>query len=383
MADGGSSATSAASLTTAATTTTEASTAAETLPVIDIAPFFGSDAAARASAAAEIATACKRHGFFYVRGHGVPAALVAELEALSRDWFARPVEEKRAIAMSRGGRAWRGSFQVGDELTSGKPDQKEGLYFGQELDAAHPAVVAGTPLHGPNQFPAAPARLRGAVLEYMDAVTRAGHALMEGISESLGLGAAYFADRYTRDPLVLFRIFNYPHLEGPPAGDTPSTADIQWSVGEHTDYGLLTILHFTSPGLQVRGRAGAWIDAPPIPGTFVCNLGDMLERLTRGLYKSTPHRVRNVGGADRLSFPLFFDPNWNAEMHPIHELWGATRGAGSEEGAGSAGDIDEAERDRRERWDHASVHDFSGKYGDYLLRKVGKVFPDLGAEVLP
>ena len=98
----------------------------------------------------------------------------------------------------------------------------------------------------------------------------------------------YFADRYTRDPLILFRIFNYPY--------SPDRAADQerWGVGEHTDYGVLTILRQDDTGgLQVKSRR-RWIDAPPIPGTFVCNIGDMLDRMTRGLYRSTPHRVRQL-----------------------------------------------------------------------------------------
>eukprot|EP01031_Cornospumella_fuschlensis_P002112 gene2112-2643_t len=90
----------------------------------------------------------------------------------------------------------------------------------------------------------------------------------------------------------------------------------------------------------------------------------MLDRMTRGLYRSTPHRVRlNTSGRDRISVPLFFDPHFFSTPAPIAGL-------------------PAAEDDRAKRWDGASVHDFSGTYGDYLLRKVGKVFPELGAAVL-
>jgi isopenicillin N synthase-like dioxygenase len=170
---------------------------------------------------------------------------------------------------------------------------------------------------------------------------------------SLGLDADYFKDRYTGDPLILFRIFNYPYVEG----------DAHWGVGEHTDYGLLTILKQDDcGGLQVKSRTG-WVDAPPVANSFVCNLGDMLDRMTRGLYRSTPHRVRNLARRDRLSFPFFFDPNFNAEVKAI-------------DGVDARGD------DWQERWDKASVHDFQGTYGEYLLSKVSKVFPDLRRQVL-
>jgi isopenicillin N synthase-like dioxygenase len=152
--------------------------------------------------------------------------------------------------------------------------------------------------------------------------------------------------------LTLFRIFNYP----PPSD--PSF----WGVGEHTDYGLLTILlQDDAGGLEVKSRS-RWIPAPPVPSSFVCNIGDMLDRMTRGLFRSTPHRVRNPAPRDRLSFPFFFDPNFFAKVRPI-ELTGQ----------------DLPPDDRDERWDRASVHAFEGTYGDYLLGKVGKVFPELRA----
>jgi isopenicillin N synthase-like dioxygenase len=255
----------------------------------------------------------------------------------------------------RGGRAWRGYFRVGDELTSGKPDQKEGLYFGAELAADDPRVLVGTPLHGPNLFPAEPEGFREAVLEYMAALTGLGHRLIAGLALSLDLEESYFADHGTAEPLTLFRIFNYP----PPADPT------LWGVGEHTDYGLLTILlQDDAGGLEVKSRS-RWVSAPPVPGSFVCNIGDMLDRMAGGLYRSTPHRVRNPAPCDRLSFPFFFDPNFVAHVRPI-ELAGR--------------EIPPDDRD--ERWDKASVHAFEGTYGDYLLAKVGKVFPQLRAAVL-
>jgi isopenicillin N synthase-like dioxygenase len=324
----------------------------ETLPVIDVAPLLAADDAARRRVAEEIGAACRDTGFFYATGHGVDPA---RLDGLAREFFALPEAEKMQIAMARGGRAWRGFFPVGGELTSGAPDRKEGIYFGSELPADDPRVVAGLPLHGANQFPARPPGMREAVLAYLDANTRAAHAILEGIALSLGLEAQYFREHYTGDPTILFRIFHYPP-------DVPGSA--QWGVGEHTDYGLLTLLaQDDAGGLQVKTQRG-WIEAPPIAGTMVCNIGDMLDRLTGGLYRSTPHRAKNTSGRGRLSFPFFFDPGWNAQIVPLPER--AAR----------------VTDDRETRWDRESVHAFSGTYGEYLLGKVGKVFPDLKREVI-
>ncbi len=326
------------------------------VPVIDVRP-LRSTTEAHHEVAAQIRDACRESGFFYVSGHGVEEGLQQRLEELSRQFFAQDEQAKLRIGMAQGGRAWRGYFPVGGELTSGQPDIKEGIYFGQELSRKHPLVQAGTPMHGPNLFPSDIPLFRETVLEYMAALTRLGHTLMAGIALSLGLNETYFADRYTSNPLLLFRIFNYP----PPA--PPSDPESVFGVGEHTDYGLLTILkQDLSGGLEVKIK-GQWVAAPPLPNTFVCNIGDMLDRMTGGRYLSTPHRVRNISGRNRLSFAFFFDPNFQAEVRPI-------------EGITAIHD------NRTERWDQASVHEFSGTYGDYLLGKVARVFPQLRQDVL-
>ena len=106
------------------------------LPVIDVGPLAGrGPAPARGAVAEEIQAACRERGFFYVTGHGVPADLLDQLADASAGFFALPLADKLEIAMERGGRAWRGYFPVGAELTSGRPDRKEGLYFGAELPA--------------------------------------------------------------------------------------------------------------------------------------------------------------------------------------------------------------------------------------------------------
>jgi isopenicillin N synthase-like dioxygenase len=322
------------------------------VPEVDVGPFVAdSGDEQRAAAAAAIDAACREIGFFSIVGHGVDGALRTRLDALAREFFALDTREKAEIAMRHGGRAWRGWFPVGGELTSGIPDEKEGIYFGRELGPDDARVRAGVPLHGPNLFPRRPAGLREAVLEYLDALTVLGHAVMRGIALALGLPADWFARALTGDPTILFRIFHYPPSDG------------AWGVREHTDYGLLTmLLQDGTGGLQVRSRSG-WIDVPPTADAFVCNIGDMLERMTRGRYRSTPHRVRNTSDRSRLSFPFFFDPGWDAEVRPVPAV-----------GDGAS--------DAEPRWDGANIHDVTGTYGDYLLAKVSKVFPALGVDVL-
>ena len=332
------------------------------LPVIDISTLLQrTDPALRQQVAKQIGEACRTQGFFYILGHGISAELQAALQEAAETFFALPQSEKMHIEMQQGGRAWRGYFPVGGELTSGQPDLKEGLYLGTELPDEDPRVRAHWPLHGANLWPVQPQALRQVVLDYMQATERAAHAVMEGVAMSLGLEQDWFTRHYTAVPTVLFRLFHYPPQ---PAGQA------QWGVGEYTDYGLLTLLlQDTVPGLQVRTPQG-WIDAPPLPGTLVCNIGDMLDRLTGGLYRSTPHRVLNASGRQRYSFPLFFDPDFSAKVTPLPQH--------------ARLDASQVAADRADRWDGNSVlAPFDGTYGDYLLGKVGKVFPQLQARVHP
>lgn len=318
------------------------------IPVVDLAQD-------KQKVAAAVRKACCESGFFYVVNHGVDESLQKRLEDLSQSFFMQDESSKMKIRMALGGKALRGYFPVGGELTSGKPDLKEGLYLGTELPADHPKVKAGVPLHGANLFPALPG-FKEAILQYMDAVTQLGHRLMEVIGLSLGLSADYFQKHYTQDPLILFRIFHYPPDPKPQSTES-------WGVGEHTDYGLLTILKQDNcGGLQVKSKS-RWVEAPAVPGSFVCNIGDMLDRMTAGLYRSTPHRVKNVSGRNRYSYPLFFDPGFDAEVKalPLAQV-----------------KLD----DRDERWDKASVHAFQGTYGDYVVSKVSKVFPELKQDLL-
>ncbi len=257
----------------------------------------------------------------------------------------------RLIALAHGGTAWRGWFPLGDELTSGIADVKEGFYVGREM------APSPLPLHGPNLWPIDVPELQPTVAAWMQAMEELGQRTLAAMAVGLGFDDDWFRSGITDDPTVLFRIFRYPpHPDG--AGD-------RWGVGEHTDYGLLTLLaHDGTPGLEVNVR-GTWVDVDPDPELIVCNLGDMLDRLTLGRYRSTAHRVRNTAGHDRISLPFFLDPNWDTLVQPlpIDDAWAAPL-------------------ERSERWDSADLATVDGPYGDWLLAKVRKVFPNLADAVL-
>jgi isopenicillin N synthase-like dioxygenase len=320
------------------------------LPVIDLAVC---NALEPAAAAHLLDAAASEYGFFYIIGHGIAQRGIDSLIAQSRTFFSLEVSAKERIHMSLGGRAWRGWFPVGGELTSGRPDLKEGVYFGEEVDESDPRVRAGLPLHGRNLFPDLPG-FRDAVLEYMGHQAVLGQRVMALLGLGLGLPADWFATRYTSQPTILFRIFHYP--------PSRASADAEpQGVGEHTDYGLLTLLYQDDVGgLQVKHESG-WIDVPHVPGSFVVNVGDMLERLTSGRYRSALHRVINRSRRSRISMPFFFDPQFDAQLRPLEGL----RPAVSRSGLIA-------------RWDGLDLRDLRGTYGDYLIAKVSKVFPELG-----
>ena len=337
------------------------------IPVVDLAPLLDPDASPSdmTSAATAIDEACRKIGFFAITGHGVGPDLQDRLEAASHAFFRRPEASKSEIAMANAGSAWRGWFPVGGELTSGVPDRKEGIYFGLEHAADHARVESATPLHGRNQFPTEPAEFGPLVLEWLAAMRPVADAVMSGIALGLGLPATWFAEQLTADPTVLLRIFHYPPSDRTAGDRTAGDRTVgEWGVGEHTDYGLLTLLaQDRHGGLQVKGLDGSWIDVDPEPEVLICNLGDMLERLTAGRYRSTPHRVRNVSGESRLSFPYFFDPSWDATVPTLPST------------------TDAAPHD--DRWDGADVLAWEGTYGSYLSAKVARVFPDLFGTISP
>ena len=312
------------------------------LPVIDL---------ASTSAPTEIDAACRQFGFFAIRNHGVSNELREAVLRVAIEFFARSDDEKANVALARGGSAWRGWFPLGGELTSGVPDLKEGYYFGRDLPAET------RPMHGPNIWPAEPALLRPLVAQWMDTMEPLAQRVLSLMARGLGLPPQFFSDGLTADPTPLFRIFRYPP-------HPPDSAD-RWGVAEHSDYGLLTLLaHDGRGGLQVK-VGDQWIDAPHDPQLIICNLGDMLDRLTGGRYRSTPHRARNDSKNDRYSLPYFLDPGWDAVIEAIEldDEW-----------------VTPEDADRR--WDRANLRELDGTYGDWLKTKVSKVFPDLAEAVI-
>ena len=273
------------------------------LDVIDVTGLDTEEPAAVRRVATALGGACRETGFFYIRGHGVPDALLSGIFDCSAAFFASPDAEKQALAitLSPHNRGYVG--MASERLNLSQTDQKEAFNIGLDLPNSDPEVLAGKPFRGANLWPQTPG-FRTTALAYFDALCRLGRNLHLAIAADLDLPPAFFTDKFDR-PMATLRLLHYPP-RNPECSDLPG-------AGEHTDYGSLTILLTDRVGgLQVRRRDGAWIDAPTIPGAFICNIGDCLMRWSNDTYVSTPHRVTSPPGQDRFSVAFFFDPNPDA-----------------------------------------------------------------------
>ncbi len=253
--------------------------------------------------AADLGVACRETGFFLLKGHGVPEALIAETFAAGDTFFALPEPEKARLDIRANGsnRGWArlGSENLDD--TTDQVDQKEAFNVGWDLAADDPRVIAGEPFRAPNIWPDLPG-FRDTMLTYFAAVHALGVALHRAIARDLGLDERHFEAAFDA-PLATLRLLRYPPARGA-AGEI--------GAGAHSDYGSITLLMTDGePGLQVRPRGGDWIDVPHTPGAYTVNIGDCLMRWSNDTYVSTPHRVRPPARL-RRSIAFFLDPNPDA-----------------------------------------------------------------------
>ncbi|KGJ77543.1 oxidoreductase [Cryobacterium roopkundense] len=288
------------------------SPASVTLPVLDLSRLDG-DAADAAAFRVELREATHNYGFFYLTGHGVPAELIERVMRTARNFFALPEDAKMAIENLQSPH-FRGYTRVGGELTKGVIDWREQIDIGPERPAVAESVE--TPdymrLEGPNQWPATLPELRDVMTQWREELGAVALRLMQAWAISLGADEHVFDAAFADKPFTLIKIVRYPGKSDP----TP-----RQGVGAHKDSGVLTLL-FVEPGkegLQVE-KDGDWIDAPPLDGAFVVNIGELLEVATDGYLKATVHRVISpLIGQDRISIPFFFGPALDATI-PLLEL---------------------------------------------------------------
>ncbi|HEX5595237.1 MAG TPA: 2-oxoglutarate and iron-dependent oxygenase domain-containing protein [Micromonosporaceae bacterium] len=271
------------------------------LPVLDLSQLQQGPAEAERFRVA-LRQATHEYGFFYLIGHGVEESLTSEMIKMARRFFALPEAAKLAIANTNSPQ-FRGYTRVGGELTQGRVDWREQLDIGPERPAveAGPDVPAYLRLEGPNLWPAELPELRDVVTRWESRLTDLGQRLLRAWAESLSAAPDVFAPAFGDRPSTFIKIVRYP---------SRTRTDHDQGVGAHKDAGVLTLL-LVEPGkvgLQVE-RDGRWIDAPPLPGAFIVNIGELLEYATGGYLKATVHRVISPDdGLDRISIPFFLNP---------------------------------------------------------------------------
>lgn len=278
-----------------------------TLPLIDIAPLYGTDNAAWRDVATQIDAACRDWGFFYITGHGIPPERIDALLAAAKAFFALPEAEKLKIDITRTAHHRGYGAIATEQLDPTQPsDLKETFDMGFHMAADHPEVLAGKPLRGPNRHPDLPGWAPLMEQHYADMQALA-QTLLRAIALALGIERDFFDARFA-EPISVFRMIHYPPRHTARSADQPG-------AGAHTDYGCVTLLYQDDAGgLQVRNVHGEWIDAPPIPGSFVVNIGDMMARWSNNRYTSTPHRVISPLGVHRYSMPFFAEPHPDTEI---------------------------------------------------------------------
>jgi isopenicillin N synthase-like dioxygenase len=287
------------------------------IPIVDLAGTQDAKSPARDSAAEAIHRACRETGFFYIANHGTDQQLIDDQFALAKAFFDLPLQDKMQLAMRKNPAAVGYEPIGGQKLDSqdptkeaAPPDLKESFNWGADVPADHPYAIAGYRGYGTNHAPAL-AGFRAQMDAYATEMRRLGNLLLELIALSLDLPDNWFKPFFTSNGGKL-RIIKYP--------PQPNEAQRnQIGAGAHTDWGGVTLLAQDQiGGLEVRNVAGDWIQAPPVAGTFVVNIGDLMARWTNGIYNSNLHRVKNNNSAqDRYSIPFFYDADPRATIEAI------------------------------------------------------------------
>lgn len=295
----------------------------EEIPLIDVSHIFSDSLKDRQAVAAQIHTAATTIGFFYMINHGIPTALIEAASKSSLEFFHQPAEKKEPVNTDRigGFNGW-------------KPPSTQRINESESVDVRETFSVKYNPCYDPafKGFDAIPADIQrhlpaeGAdswwentsnlpnfkddIQNYWRALLLLARNLLHSFALGLSLPEDYF-DPKTSHPDAALAVNYYPSLS---SEQSAQSAGIQEnvSIGSHTDFQFFTILwQDTAGGLQVLNTEGEWINAMPIPGSLVVNIGDYLQRITNDRYVSTVHRAINLSGRQRLSMAFFFGFNLN------------------------------------------------------------------------
>ncbi|KAH9950668.1 2OG-Fe-II oxygenase [Amylocystis lapponica] len=283
----------------------------EEIPIIDLQHIYSTDPHVRRALADEIRDACINVGFFYVSNHTIPLSVIESTVGAARDFFSLPTSSKMPLDIHKSAN-FKGYTALLGENTNpeNRGDLHEGFDLGWEEIASGAVRTDDGAMTGENVWPQGLPGFREDVLEYYHAAVRLGKLLFPLLALALELPENFFDDKTTK-PAAIMRLLHYP----PQAGEVDDRVE---GIGAHTDYECFTILWQDSvQALQVLNNAGKWVDAVPIPGTLVVNLGDQLARWTNDVFRSTVHRAINRSGVERYSIPLFFGTDYDVRLEAL------------------------------------------------------------------
>jgi isopenicillin N synthase-like dioxygenase len=288
------------------------------IPIISLSALGHGDEAEAATIEA-IRRASEEVGFFYARDHGVSDRLTRDVFAQCRRFFELPTAQREQLRLSNS-TCFRGYLSVGERGANlDRPrDLLEALNLGPELGADDPFVRDGKPLHGGNQWPAGLPGFKEALLAYYASMEAFGRRLLQGFALAAGMPRDAFDAQY-RKPLTQLRLLHYPAQQ--------AVVDNMLGARAHRDVGLFTILlQDEVGGLEVCNAAGEWVVAPPVPETFIINVGEMMKLVTNDCFASALHRVVNRYGRERYSVPFFFNPDYDATLSVLPQFINPIRG---------------------------------------------------------
>jgi isopenicillin N synthase-like dioxygenase len=285
------------------------------IPIIDIAPLVipNDNSKLIQKTGDEIRDACKNVGFFYIKNHQIPQSHLDSVIPSIQHFFNLSLHEKMKIHISKSDN-FRGYTPLGKELTNNKYDWHECVDFGLDLKPNDPEVISGKQLAGPNQWPENQRNFKKTLEKHWNLMIILGRMITQGLAISLGLSKNYFAPFMNKSHSYM-RITNYPPYEN------NQKENIGDGIGSHIDYGFLTILlQDNIGGLEIKNSNNEWFSAPIIPGTFLINIGHMIQRWTNDYYRATIHRVTPPQNKTRCSLPFFFEPDFDTVVAPLEKF---------------------------------------------------------------
>jgi isopenicillin N synthase-like dioxygenase len=298
------------------------------IPILDLGPYLAGDNEASRTAALdrlgrELYRASTEVGFYYLKNHGIPQALVERTFEEAKRFHALPLDDKRKLKVDQNK---IGYFEVETTITrhsalanGAKPNLYAAFCMRRELKPDDPDILAGVPYRALNRWPDNLPGFRETMVAFLEGMEGLGKNLLPVIARALDLKTDFFDQAFAK-PLVNMQLNYYPHQ--------PNFDGSQFGLAPHTDRGFITLLcQAQVPGLEIRTADGRWVVAPILPGHILVNTGDLLRHWTNDVFLSTPHRVANLSGDERLSIPYFYKPDLNTLVECIPTCQSAQRPA--------------------------------------------------------